>query len=326
MRQEKTVDGVSGPTEVTQHDGDNLYGPWIQVPQRSRPAYGKRYTGTDKPHIAHNQSMSTGLGSRFDILHRESLNEPNYTFEFGSSSASKPREERAMPNKSGGGKGEKEWRLFSGKGKNQGRATTFNTRAVAPSGFEDIAEPRTTSEKSSTKGTLFGGGWLVAVRGGVGRERRVFGKHERPILSLFVIVQVVVVSRHDSSRTLLADEEQAVNALTLVLTVPDPASIPPIFRSNSLTPELHLHRRVYTEAISKLRDSNDPDSIRTLIRDSMEQLSSCKSENLISHFIVLYGRGGLVGDAVDLFDRMPAMGMSRNVKTQLVALFLPPGP
>ncbi|CAA0835906.1 Pentatricopeptide repeat-containing protein -mitochondrial [Striga hermonthica] len=117
------------------------------------------------------------------------------------------------------------------------------------------------------------------------------------------------------SRTLPANEEQTRTTLALVLSEPDPARIPHIFRSTSLTPESHFHRHVYTKAISKLMDSNDHDSIRTLIRDSIERLSTRKSEHLFSQFIVLYGRGGLVGDAVDLFDRMPAMGVNRNVKT-----------
>lgn len=52
----------------------------------------------------------------------------------------------------------------------------------------------------------------------------------------------------------------------------------------------------------------------------MNQLN-CKSERHASHFIILYGHGALVDDAIKLFDEMPRTGIERNIKTLNSLLF-----
>ncbi|KAK6149779.1 hypothetical protein DH2020_017304 [Rehmannia glutinosa] len=116
------------------------------------------------------------------------------------------------------------------------------------------------------------------------------------------------------SKTLPSSKDKTRAALSLIRFEQNPERILDICRSTVLTPESHLDRIVYAKAISKLRESNHYEGIRSLVKESMNQLN-CNSERLVSHFIVLYGQGGLVNDAINLFDEMPNMGINRNVKT-----------
>ncbi|KAI3456435.1 hypothetical protein Pfo_013098 [Paulownia fortunei] len=123
-----------------------------------------------------------------------------------------------------------------------------------------------------------------------------------------------------NSKTIHSSNEKSRAALSLIRFEQNPERILDICRSAALTPESHLDRVAYSKAISKLRESNHYEGIRGLIKDSMNQLN-CLSERFVSHFIVLYGQGGLVNDAVKLFDEMPDMGIERNVKTLNSLLF-----
>ncbi|KAK4439323.1 Pentatricopeptide repeat-containing protein, mitochondrial [Sesamum alatum] len=116
------------------------------------------------------------------------------------------------------------------------------------------------------------------------------------------------------SKTLQASKEKTRAALSVICSEQNPERVIDVCRSTALSPESHLDRIAYSRTISKLRESNNYQGIRAFIKDSINQLT-CRSERFISHFIVLYGRGGLVDDAVKLFDEMPDMGIERNVKT-----------
>ncbi|KAG8385721.1 hypothetical protein BUALT_Bualt03G0074600 [Buddleja alternifolia] len=122
------------------------------------------------------------------------------------------------------------------------------------------------------------------------------------------------------SKTPLSSKEKSRTALSLIRFEKNPERILDICRAAVLNPETHLDRVAYSRAISKLRESNHCEAIRGLIIESMNQLD-VKSERVLSHFIVLYGQGGLVEDALKLFDEMPMMGVERNVKTLNSLLF-----
>ncbi|KAL6567485.1 hypothetical protein OROGR_001153 [Orobanche gracilis] len=122
------------------------------------------------------------------------------------------------------------------------------------------------------------------------------------------------------STPLLRSKEKSRVALSLIRFEQNPERIIEICRCTPLSPESHLDRLVYSKAVSKLRELNDHESIRSFVRESMANLN-CNTERSVSHFIILYGQGGLVSDAVKLFDEMPDMGIERNVKTLNSLLF-----
>lgn len=122
------------------------------------------------------------------------------------------------------------------------------------------------------------------------------------------------------SKTILGSKDKTRAALSLIKFEQNPERILDVCRSTALTPESHLDRIVYSKAISKLRQLNYFEGIRAFIKESMDQLN-CKSERFVSHFIILYAQGGLINDAVKLFDEMPDMGTERNVKTLNSLLF-----
>ncbi|KAL2244910.1 pentatricopeptide repeat-containing protein At1g61870, mitochondrial-like [Sesamum indicum] len=117
-----------------------------------------------------------------------------------------------------------------------------------------------------------------------------------------------------NSKTLQDRKEKARAALYVICSEQNPERVVDICRSTALSPESHLDRLAYSRAISKLKESNNYEGIRAFIKDSIKQLT-CRSERFVSYFLVLYGQGGLVKDAVKLFDEMPEMGIERNVKT-----------
>ncbi|XP_051146361.1 pentatricopeptide repeat-containing protein At1g61870, mitochondrial-like [Andrographis paniculata] len=102
--------------------------------------------------------------------------------------------------------------------------------------------------------------------------------------------------------------------LPLILGEQNPERILDICRSATLSPESFHDRLAYSKAISKLRDANHYDGIRCFIKESMDKLHN-RSERAASHFIILYAQGGLIDDAIKLFDEMPEKGIERNVKT-----------
>lgn len=109
------------------------------------------------------------------------------------------------------------------------------------------------------------------------------------------------------SKTLIIRQEKTRAALAGIRSEQNPQRRLDICRSADLTPDGHLDRLVYTGVVMKLRGSNHSEAIRDFIKDSMNKVGS-QSERAISHFIVLYGQGGLAGDAVKLFDEMAEIG------------------
>ncbi|KAG6394064.1 hypothetical protein SASPL_144643 [Salvia splendens] len=102
----------------------------------------------------------------------------------------------------------------------------------------------------------------------------------------------------------------------------NPDRILDICRSATLTPESHLDGIVFSKAISKLKELNRHDSIRAFIHAFIhESMNANRSERYAAHCIISYGQSGLIGDAVDLFDKMPELGIERNIKTLNSLLF-----
>ncbi|KAG6392317.1 hypothetical protein SASPL_146533 [Salvia splendens] len=125
-------------------------------------------------------------------------------------------------------------------------------------------------------------------------------------------------SSSSTTTTPRGGKEQTRAALAALRLEADPDRILDIWRSAALTPESHLDRIVFSKAISKLKELNRHASIRAFIRDSMD---ANRSERYAAHCIISYGKSGLISDAVDLFDKMPDLGIERNIKTLNSLLF-----
>ncbi|XP_027185366.1 pentatricopeptide repeat-containing protein At1g61870, mitochondrial [Coffea eugenioides] len=123
-----------------------------------------------------------------------------------------------------------------------------------------------------------------------------------------------------NSNTPLTSKEKSRAALSLLRAEKNPERILDICRAASLTPESHLDRVAYSKAISKLRDLNYFNGIRSFVEESMAR-PDMKSERYISHFVVLYGQAGMVADARKTFEEMHEMGLDRTVKTLNALLF-----
>lgn len=123
-----------------------------------------------------------------------------------------------------------------------------------------------------------------------------------------------------NSNTPLTSKEKSRAALSLIRVEKNPEQILDICRAASLTPESHLDRIAYSKAISKLRDLNYFNGIRSFVEESMAR-PDMKAERFISHFIVLYGQAGMLADARKTFEEMPEMGLDRTVKTLNALLF-----
>ncbi|CAI9087810.1 OLC1v1021985C1 [Oldenlandia corymbosa var. corymbosa] len=116
------------------------------------------------------------------------------------------------------------------------------------------------------------------------------------------------------SKTPLTSKEKSRAAISLLRSEKNPERILEICRAASLTPESHMDRVAYSSAISKLKDLNYFSGIRGLIEESITR-PDIKSERSASHFIILYGKAGLLGDAVKTFEKMHGIGLERTVKT-----------
>ncbi|KAL8045947.1 hypothetical protein ABFX02_08G147200 [Erythranthe guttata] len=122
------------------------------------------------------------------------------------------------------------------------------------------------------------------------------------------------------SKAALSSKEKSRAALSLLRFEKEPERIVDICRAASFTPDSHLDRAAYSVAISKLQKSNDYESIRSIIKDSLSR-PDFRSERSVSHLIVLYGQAGLVEDAINLFDEMPDLGIQASVKALNSLLF-----
>nr|AYM00871.1 pentatricopeptide repeat protein [Salvia miltiorrhiza] len=115
-------------------------------------------------------------------------------------------------------------------------------------------------------------------------------------------------------------KERTRAALAALRFEENPERILDLCRSVALTPESHLDRIVFSKAISKLKELNHHDGIRAFIQESMNQPGN-RSERYAAHCIILYGQAGLISDALNLFDKMPQIGIERSVKTLNSLLF-----
>nr|AYM00834.1 pentatricopeptide repeat protein [Salvia miltiorrhiza] len=116
------------------------------------------------------------------------------------------------------------------------------------------------------------------------------------------------------SKTPLTSKEKSRAALSLLRFESNPERVLDICRAAALTPDTHLDRVAYSQAITKLKKSHYYEGIRSFITDSLAR-PDLKSERSVSHFIVLYGQAGLVKDAVKLFEEMRQYGVAQNVKS-----------
>ncbi|KAL3522023.1 hypothetical protein ACH5RR_014857 [Cinchona calisaya] len=147
-------------------------------------------------------------------------------------------------------------------------------------------------------------------------------------MALRLKLRSIFLSRHfstsilnpNSSKNPQATKQKSRAALSLLRTENNPERILEICRSAQLTPESHLDRNVYSEAISKLKGLNYFNGIRAFFQESMAR-PDMKSERFVSHFMVLYGQAGMVDDARKTFEEMPQMGFDRTVKTLNALLF-----
>lgn len=142
----------------------------------------------------------------------------------------------------------------------------------------------------------------------------------RRLISWWLLQQRRLLSSSDTKTPLGGNKDKTRAALSLIRFEQNPERILDACRSAALTPESHLDRIVCAKAISKLKELNHYDGIRAFITESMNQPGG-QSERYASHCIILYGQGGLISDAVKLFDRMPELGIERNVKTLNSLLF-----
>ncbi|KAI5656812.1 hypothetical protein M9H77_25605 [Catharanthus roseus] len=122
------------------------------------------------------------------------------------------------------------------------------------------------------------------------------------------------------SKSSLTSKEKSRAAVNLLRTEKNPQRIIEICRAASLTPESHIDRVAYTKAISKLKELNYFNGIRDFLEESKAR-PDMKSERFISHIIVLYGRAGMVSDAVKTFEEMHEMGIQRSAYTLNALLY-----
>ncbi|KAG9153323.1 hypothetical protein Leryth_018035 [Lithospermum erythrorhizon] len=123
-----------------------------------------------------------------------------------------------------------------------------------------------------------------------------------------------------TSTTPLTSKEKSRAALSLLRTETNPERILEICRAASLTPQSHLDRLAFSKAVNKLKAKNYYHGIRTFIEECKERPDNL-SERCVSHFIVLYGQAGLLGDAVETFEGLEKLGIERSVLTLNSLLF-----
>ncbi|KAL6990801.1 hypothetical protein U1Q18_008923 [Sarracenia purpurea var. burkii] len=122
------------------------------------------------------------------------------------------------------------------------------------------------------------------------------------------------------SKTPLTSKQKSRAALSLLKSEKNPERILDICRAASLTPESHLDRIIFSEAISKLADSNYFEGIR-LFLEELKTRPDLRTERFMSHAVILYGQAGMLDNAVRTFEKMPELGVDRTVKSLNALLF-----
>ncbi|XP_057512743.1 pentatricopeptide repeat-containing protein At1g61870, mitochondrial-like [Actinidia eriantha] len=122
------------------------------------------------------------------------------------------------------------------------------------------------------------------------------------------------------SKTPLTSKQKSRAALSLLKTEKNPERILDICRAASLTPEYHLDRIIFSEAISKLADSNHFEGIRSFLEE-LKARRDLQNERFMAHAIVLYGQAGMLDNAHQTFDKMRELGVDRTAKSLNALLF-----
>ncbi|XP_076931791.1 pentatricopeptide repeat-containing protein At1g11630, mitochondrial-like [Bidens hawaiensis] len=123
------------------------------------------------------------------------------------------------------------------------------------------------------------------------------------------------------STTPLTSKQKSRAALSLLKSEKNPERIIDICRAASLTPDTHLDRVAFSLAISKLTELNYYEGIRNFVDELFKTRPDLKTERFVSNAIVYFGQAGLLNDAHQLFDKMPQLGVGRNVRSLNALLF-----
>ncbi|KAJ0682030.1 putative tetratricopeptide-like helical domain superfamily [Helianthus annuus] len=123
------------------------------------------------------------------------------------------------------------------------------------------------------------------------------------------------------STTPLSSKEKSRAALSLLKSEKNPERIIEICRAASLTPDTHLDRVAFSLAISKLKELNYYEGIRNFIDELFKTRPDLVTEKFVANAIVYYGQAGLLNNALQLFDKMPQLGLRQNARALNALLF-----
>jgi pentatricopeptide repeat protein len=121
--------------------------------------------------------------------------------------------------------------------------------------------------------------------------------------------------------TPLNSKEKTRAALSLLKSEQNPHTILDICRAAGLTPDYRLDQIALNVAVSQLSGSKHFDSIRDLLESELRTRPELQTERFVAHSIVLYGRAGMVNQAIEAFKRMGDLGIRRSVKSLNALLF-----
>ncbi|GER44078.1 basic-leucine zipper transcription factor family protein [Striga asiatica] len=75
--------GSTKKMETENRREEPKYGPWMQIPQRTRQPYSRRVNGGEKGHNPKHPQPESRLGSRFTLLDSKDTRGENLSFAFG---------------------------------------------------------------------------------------------------------------------------------------------------------------------------------------------------------------------------------------------------
>ncbi|XP_059437433.1 small ribosomal subunit protein mS86 (rPPR1)-like [Corylus avellana] len=121
--------------------------------------------------------------------------------------------------------------------------------------------------------------------------------------------------------TPLTSKQKTRAALNLLKSEQNPHTILDICRAAALTPYYRLDQIALNVAVSQLSGSKNFESIRELLESGLRTRPELRTERFVAHSIVLYGRAGMVNQAIEAFKQMGDLGIRRSVKSLNALLF-----
>ncbi|ERN19591.1 hypothetical protein AMTRI_Chr02g257110 [Amborella trichopoda] len=112
----------------------------------------------------------------------------------------------------------------------------------------------------------------------------------------------------------LTSKQKSRAALALLKSEKDPERILQICREASLTPESHLDRVAYTVAVEKLTATQSFAAIREFIEEHKKR-PDLQNERFMVKAILLYGKAGMLDQAIQTFKQMGDLNLTRTVKS-----------